>query len=71
MDRSSSRLRKDLENFITTVKSSLDHLWAHYATDRRESETHFLGAQLGLRDPKALIRMSDAARQHAKAMEVP
>eukprot|EP00965_Chrysotila_dentata_P028598 950767-Pleurochrysis_carterae.AAC.1 len=63
MDRSSSRLRNDLENFFTTVKSSLDHLWAHYATDRSEFETHFLGAQLGLRDPNALIRMSDAAHQ--------
>eukprot|EP00965_Chrysotila_dentata_P083796 2766019-Pleurochrysis_carterae.AAC.1 len=69
MDRSSSRLRKDLENFFTAVKSSLDHLWAHYATDRRESETHFLGTQLGLRDPNALVRMSDASRQRAKAVE--
>eukprot|EP00965_Chrysotila_dentata_P247322 6207682-Pleurochrysis_carterae.AAC.2 len=30
MDCSSSRLRKDVENFFTIVKSSLDHLWAHY-----------------------------------------
>eukprot|EP00965_Chrysotila_dentata_P256228 6212480-Pleurochrysis_carterae.AAC.3 len=73
MDRSSSRLRKDLENFFTTVKSSLDQLcWAHYARDRRKSEAHFLGTQLGLRDPDALVCLSDAARQQAtKAVEVP
>eukprot|EP00965_Chrysotila_dentata_P183570 6061489-Pleurochrysis_carterae.AAC.1 len=58
--RSSKRVRKYTASFAASDAAIIS-----------ASVVRCFGAQMGLRDPNALVRTSDAARQHAKAVEVP